>query len=280
MSRRLTRSGRVSLDTRAGLFAAIVLAFISFVGSTVARASVTGDPSEFSVCPINFTPPNGESLLCSHSETTGGTLTIGNSTVTIANNPDTVDFGAYSNSGLGIFGVEPIVTPTNGQVFGGPAQEVPGGLLGLTGLNLSVNNVTSSIELAGPTTAATVVDPTAASAFFCGAGPIGACDDGPSQFSVVTVPVKVHLMNPTLGPSCYIGSDSNPIVLNLVETPTSTPQQSSGGPGGNALIVTGVQVADNTFAVPGQTAAELWDCWILRSTSRLDFRRRRARTRL
>jgi hypothetical protein len=27
-----------------------------------------------------------------------------------------------------------IVTPTNGQIFGGPAQVVPGGLLGLTGV--------------------------------------------------------------------------------------------------------------------------------------------------
>jgi hypothetical protein len=93
-----------------------------------------GDPSEFNLCPINFTPPAGASLLCSHSETTGGTLTIGNSTVTISNNPDTVDLGAYNTSGLGLFGVAVIVTPTNGQIFGGPAQVVPGGLLGLTGV--------------------------------------------------------------------------------------------------------------------------------------------------
>ena len=30
-------------------------------------------------------------------------------------------------------GPEAIVTPTNGEVFGGPGQVVPGGLLGLTG---------------------------------------------------------------------------------------------------------------------------------------------------
>ena len=53
-------------------------------------------------------------------------------TLTSSNNPDTVDFGACSNSSLEFFGVEPIVTPTNGQVFGGPVQDVPGGLLGLT----------------------------------------------------------------------------------------------------------------------------------------------------
>src|SRR5215469_14147052 len=100
-------------------------------------------------------------------------------------------------------------------------------------------------------TPATDVDPTAMSAFFCGGGPLGSCDNGPSLFSVVRAPVKVHLHNILLGPNCYIGSNTSPIVLNLVETPTSTPQLTTGGPGGNAIIVTGVQVADNTFAVPG-----------------------------
>ena len=145
MSLRLNRSNRSSLPIRfwhlilgnlgrVAIFAAIALASMSFALTTAALASVTGDPSEFNLCPINFTPANGQPLLCSHSETTGGTLTIGNSTVPINNNPDTVDFGAYGNSGLGFLGIEAIVTPTNGQIFGGPAQVVPGGLLGLTGI--------------------------------------------------------------------------------------------------------------------------------------------------
>ena len=154
MSLRLNRSIRSSLPIRfwyfilrnlglaamrAAIFAVIALASTSFALTTAAWASVTGDPSEFSLCPINFTPANGQPLLCSHSETTGGTLTIGNSTVPINNNPDTVDFGAYGNSGLGFLGIEAIVTPTNGQIFGGPAQVVPGGLLGLTGILNAVN---------------------------------------------------------------------------------------------------------------------------------------------
>jgi hypothetical protein len=144
MSLRLTRSDRASLNTgfwhsifknfglvaARGIFAAIALISLSFALTTAAWASVTGDPSEFNLCPINFTPPGGATLLCSHSETTGGTLTIGNSTVTISNNPDTVDLGAYNTSGLGIFGVAVIVTPTNGQVFGGPVHVVPGAYWG------------------------------------------------------------------------------------------------------------------------------------------------------
>jgi hypothetical protein len=230
--------------------------------ATVASAGVTGDPSEFSLCPTSFTAPadSPTGLLCSHNETTGGEIAIGNSIVPINNNPDTVDFGAYSNSSAGFFGPEVIVTPTNGQVFGGPAQVVPGGLLGLTGklAPLSkpldpVNEVRSSIELAGPITPATVVDPTATKTYFCATGPFDACD-APSPSSVITVPIKVHLINPVLGPNCYIGSNADPIVLNLEETPTSQPVF---GGSGNAIIVTGVEVADSTFAAPGTSGCGL-----------------------
>ncbi len=217
-----------------------------------AWAGVTGDPSEFSLCPLTVTPPGGASLLCAHSETTGGSLTIGSTTSSISNNPDTADFGGYSPSGLGFVGPEALVTPTNGLIFGGPAQEVPGGLLGITGLPaLSPNDVTASIELAGPITPATVVDPTATNAFFCATGSLNSCFGSPSPSSVLTIPIKIHLNNALLGPNCYIGSNATPIVLNLEETPTSAPVNSTGGPGGNALIVTGVEVADTTFAAPG-----------------------------
>jgi hypothetical protein len=238
-----------------------LIAAALFALSAPSSATVTGAPSEFNLCPTSFVPPEQEPLLCSHSETTGGQLTIGNSTVTISNNPDTVDFGTYSTSGLGILGVSVIVTPTNGMVFGGPAQVVPGGLLGLTGelAPLSkpldpINQVTSSIELAGPITPNTVVDPTATTAFFCGTGPLFSCLNGPSPASVITVPIKVHLHNPVLGPNCYIGSNADPIVLNLQETANSAPVTSGAD---NALIVTGVEVEDNTFAAPGASGCGL-----------------------
>jgi len=251
----------LSGSMRTLLILAALTASVSVAPATKTWAAVTGDPSEFSLCPTAFSPSNGAALLCSHNETTGGELTIGNSTVTISNNPDTVDLGAYSSTGAGIFGVEVIVTPTNGKVFGGPAQVVPGGLLGLTGqlAPLSkpldpVNEVTSSIELAGPATPATVVDPTATKAFFCGGGPLGDCLNGPSRSSVIKVPVKVHLHNLVLGPNCYIGSNAHPIVLNLAETPNSAPVSNFVG---NAIVVTGVEVADDTFAVPGASGCGL-----------------------
>ena len=238
-------------------------ATMSFALATVALAGVTGDPSEFSLCPTSFTPPAGASFLeCSHSETTGGEIAIGNSIVPINNNPDTVDFGSYGPTRSGFFSKpEVIVTPTNGKMFGGPAQVVPGGLLGLTGIlaPLSkpldpVNQVTSSIELAGPVTSATVIDPTATKVFFCATGALNACFGAPSPSIALKVPIKVHLHNALLGPNCYIGSNANPIILNLQETPTSHP---IAGVAGSATIVSGVEVADDTFAVPGATGCGL-----------------------
>ena len=230
--------------------------------STRSWAGVTGDPSEFNLCPTSFVKPATSTfLLCSHSETTGGEIVIGNSTVSISNNPDTVDLGSYPTTRFGFLGPEAIVTPTNGQVFGGPAQVVPGGLLGLTGIlaPLSkpldpINKVTSSIELAGPITPSTVVDPTAMTAFFCATGSLDSCFGAPSPATVLRMPIKVHLHNITLGPNCYIGSNANPIVLNLQETPTSAPVESGVG---NATVVSGVEVADDTFAVPGASGCGL-----------------------
>jgi hypothetical protein len=250
-----------SVSPRLVRLAALAVA-LTMALSTTSSAGVTGDPSEFKPCPTNFQVPAGVPLLvCSHSETTGGQLTIGNSTVSISNNPDTVDFGSYPNTPSSIFGKEVIVTPTSGQMFGGPAQVVPGGLLGLTGIlaPLSkpldpINQVTSSIELAGTVKPSTVVDPTANQAFFCLTGPFNGCFGVPNRSSVLKVPIKVHLHNLLLGPNCYIGSNANPIVLNLDEIPTSHPVQSAAG---NATIVSGVEVADETFAVPGASGCGL-----------------------
>lgn len=245
---------------RMAALAALSIAMAMFSAAPAAFSEVTGEPSEFDLCPTSFAPLGGASLLCAHSETTGGQITIGSTSALIDNNPDTVDFGAFSTSGLGFVGPEVIVTPTNGEVFAGPAQVVPGGLIGITGVLgklLSpldpINGVTATVELAGPITPATVLDPTAVRYFFCATGAINSCFGSPSPSSAITVPIKIQLNNAVLGTNCFIGTNANPIVLNLVETPTSQPQLATGGPGGNTLIVTGAEVADNTFAVPGVT---------------------------
>src|SRR5262249_53152780 len=80
---------------------------------------------------------------------------------------------------------------------------------------------------------------------------------------IITLPIKIHLENPALGPSCFIGSDQNPILLNPENTdlssaisiggffgfdPTGVPDLA--GADGSLQITGGVQ-GDDTFAVPG-----------------------------
>jgi sugar lactone lactonase YvrE len=80
---------------------------------------------------------------------------------------------------------------------------------------------------------------------------------------IITLPIKIHLENPALGPSCFIGSDQDPILLNPANTDLSNAKSIGGfftfdptgvpdlaGADGSLQITGGVQ-GDDTFAVPG-----------------------------
>jgi hypothetical protein len=209
-------------------------------------------PSDFAVCPTSFMNAQPDAFACVHSVVSSGFLHIGNSTVPIAQPGDTVDFGTLSPPSTSNLAV---ITPTNGQVFGGPAQTVPGGLLGLLGMGSSSSAVSASFELAGATTPSTDLDPTATTVFF---------NDTNAVFqsgTILNLPVKIQLHNPLLGPSCTLGSNSNPIMLSLQDGTTSPPPPNqpisgvAGGlsilDGGNVLGLTGSTFVDNSFGVPG-----------------------------
>jgi hypothetical protein len=81
---------------------------------------------------------------------------------------------------------------------------------------------------------------------------------------IITLPIKIQLQNPALGPSCFIGSDQDPILLHPENTDFSTAQSVAGlinffDPNGepnlagplDALLITGAVQGDDTFAVPG-----------------------------
>lgn len=194
---------------------------------------------QFAGCP---TPAESETVaLCVRADVEDGFLQVGSKTVPIENplaltggtNNELEEFQANSQGGL---------TKVK--------QKVPGGVVGLTGLTwlleffgsdaLTLYAVT---ELAGPPTG--------------------------FDFSSVTFPIKVHLETPSgiLGNNCYIGSDSNPITLELTTGTTNPPPPNepiSGKPGEDGfdlekeiLFINNGIFVDNAFAAPGANGCVL-----------------------
>jgi hypothetical protein len=105
----------------------------------------------------------------------------------------------------------------------------------------SVNDVYATAEQAGPIS------------FDLGAALTG-------SGTAVKLPIRVHLTNPFLGNDCYIGSNSNPIRLNLTTGTTAppgpnTPISGSTGtptfsPDFNIAAFNGIKLVDNAFSAP------------------------------
>jgi hypothetical protein len=131
---------------------------------------------------------------------------------------------------------------TNG-FFAKPVQ-VPGGILGID-LPLSINEVTATATLAGPASSIRIDANTAN----------------------VSLPLKLKLSNPLIGPFCQIGTDSNPAHINLITGTTNPPppnrpisgQIGTLGVGTTfpGLLVTGNHNVDNSFAVPSSSGCGL-----------------------
>lgn len=217
------------------LVAAIGSLAMLAVPAPAAQAEVPAPPFErFAGCP-NFAEEEALELefgltFCLRSVVTGGHLQAGKQDVPIEN-PITLTGGV--NEAFEDFSY---------NAEGGLAkvkQEVPGGVVGLTGLSwlikllpVSALKLYAVTELAGPPSHLT--------------------------FSTVTLPIKVHLVNPVLGNNCYIGSNSEPITLNLTTGTTEPPPPNEPISGEEsdfkeegevAYFENGVYV-DNSFAVP------------------------------
>jgi hypothetical protein len=235
------------------LFLAAILAAVLIVPATSASAALTGEYAKFQTCPLS----NPSVEACLYAESTTGSFTIGKKTVPLVK-PVVLKGGAYGPEG--IIGPLTFVGPTDGLVISKTPQPVPGGLLGVTApswwpqvlkdlFNETINNgftgVTATVELAG---SASAVKANFLNAF-TGGGP------------AFSMPVKVKLDNPFLGSSCYIGSNSNPVKLNLTTGATSPPPPntsisgSSGVPGEDPnerfIFLKGNRLVDNSFSAPG-----------------------------
>lgn len=214
----------------------------------------TGEYAKFNNCPST----NPEVKKCITAVVTGGEFVLGNKKVPIVN-PVTLQ-GAYGKPNLETFQA-PFFAATNGETLSKAPQPVPGGLAGLVNCKEISNwflrgscevvfengltGVNSTLELARP---ANEIKISERALLF-------------QEGAALILPVKVHLENPLLGSACYIGSSSQPIMLNLTTGTTAppapnTPISGSVGTsevleGGGIVKFAGSKLVDNAWSAPG-----------------------------
>jgi hypothetical protein len=214
----------------AGVSVATALATLG--GAASATAGIDRELAVFGDCPLS----NPNVGICIYSTTTGGEFVLGSKTVTI--NKTIILQG-------GIAATNVLVPAADGNTLSRTPLTVPGGLTGIGGLG---GEVTATAELAGPV-------------LVNGTNLLGGFG------TAVGLPLKVKLDHPVLGATCYIGSETEPINLELTTGTTSPPEPNkpiSGSPGkltfpanGNIILVTGSKLVNNSFAAPGANGCGL-----------------------
>jgi hypothetical protein len=174
----------------------------------------TGAFAKFNYCPSTTTGV----AKCLYSVTNGGEIILGKKTTPIVN-PVTLQ-GGFSEENAE--GNSSFFAATNGETLSKTSQPVPGGLLGIVPPESSpplvkllskyffenkITGVNATLELAKPASEIVLNEFN----LLVGEG------------TALKLPVKVHLENPFLGSSCYVGSSSSPLIWNLT-TGTTAPK--------------------------------------------------------
>lgn len=217
------------------------------VVATSSAGTTTGDDQEFQAgpgawaplfrCPVDdpamvATDGVSSEALCLASNSTHGSITIGNLTETTGNTNLQVGL-VFDQSSFTFSAVE----PSGGALVADPVQ-----------LSTPVGPVTAVPVSAGTPSNFDLI--------------AGISTGQP----IITIPIKIQLENNALlGPNCSIGSNENPILLNPQNNDLSNAKSVGGffnfdpngvpNPAGpdEALTITGAVQRDDTFAVPGAT---------------------------
>jgi hypothetical protein len=190
---------------------AVALTALGLAGT--AQAKLTGEFTRFAQCPYS----NLEVRKCILSTTTSGEVVLGKKVVPITK-PVVLQGGA----GKQVEGVAPFFAASNGITLSKAPQNVPGGLLGIVPdasspflvkalikffLENSLTGVNSTLELAKPATEIRLSENNLVA----------------QEGVALKLPVMVHLENPFLGKSCFVGSAASPITWNLTTGTTAPP---------------------------------------------------------
>jgi hypothetical protein len=251
---RINHAARLARWQAAAIVAALVAAMA--VAATAVAATPTGDFAVFSQCP-RFT--SGVEV-CLYSETKSGEVTLNKQTVPVTT--PIVLQGGIQNYGTSS---EKFVGALNGETLSKAPENVPGGLLDLincteikgNGLLEILARASCKAVFENKTTGVTAVTELARPASEIG---ISTENLENREGAALTLPVKVHLENPFLGSSCYVGSSAHPIILHLTTGTTSPPEPNkpiSGKVGEifakdefNLLEIRNNTLVDNAFAAP------------------------------
>ncbi|MFF7334414.1 hypothetical protein ACIQU5_27460 [Streptomyces sp. NPDC090306] len=243
-SSRPARSTRRSVRLRS---AALIASVLGLGALAAAPASAAGGPlsapyNGMETCPVNsaaLSDPTALQVGCVTSTTKGGSIRIGSTNVTLGT-PIDLKFGIVWGSDApgvdlpdgGSANVYSTVAPSSGSLLTAPTTDVT--IPGLPNLLPGVTSVKAQVELAGPVT---------------DFAPLAAGTTVP----VFKLPIKLHLIHPLLGPNCYLGSNSNPIVLRPAALEAGEIDVQADPNGHDTLIAgfTGASLTDTSFSVPG-----------------------------
>lgn len=209
-------------------------------------------------------------VLCTFAQTTSGEFAIGTTKVPI-NKTITLQ-GGNIKTGNPEFPREFFAIPAkNGESLSKTELNVPGGLLGLINCEEIKGNgffekaarelckATFENKLTGVTATTELVASKTNPALF------NEFNLAEQEGTALTLPLRVHLKNPFLGNSCYIGSESSPLQLHLTTGETHPPAGFTplhGALGEPETLEEKEQVmlrvnknslVDNTFSAPGAT---------------------------
>jgi hypothetical protein len=243
---------RTQLSRRA--IPALLIAAIAVFGlAGTAQAKLVGNYTKFAQCPFS----NLEVKKCIYSVTNSGEVVLGSKTVPIVN-PVTLQggTGVADEEGFAKF-----FAASNGITLSKTPQPVPGGLAGLIKcpeikdffLRLAcevtfengVTGLNSTLELARPANEIIVSENNLAA----------------EEGVALKMPIKIHLENPFLGSSCYVGSTGSPIIWNLTTGTTAPPGPNKAIKGsagfiefleeGRIAVSKNAVLVDNAWAAPG-----------------------------
>jgi hypothetical protein len=228
--------------------AVVSLAVLGFAAPALAKKP-TGDYVNFANCPTKTAGVN----FCVFAQTSSGEFKIKKTEVPITKTI-TLQGGIIQNE---VTEAETFVNAANGaETLSKTPQSVPGGLFKILApeffpeplkkifnefISKGITGVNATAELEGKIT----INRTA---LFTG---------GPDALNL---PVRVHLENEFLGPSCYVGSSSKPVNIELTTGTTSPPLPNkpiTGSLGeieikdeGSLVVLKKNSLVNNTFAAP------------------------------